>query len=213
MIELFFLILFVLNIMLGIYRFKVLRFQSRLILFLVIFTLITEICNYFSAKYLGTNFPSIHIYTAVELLVLSIAYYYELKIVNKKGYFTMVIFYLLFCLGNAFFFQPAWTHLNSYAQLLESIFFTYLALLFFYQFIKGDNKYPLYQYSFFWINVGFLIYLIGNLLFSGLYNRYIENHEIAKGLFQWLSSSFNIFLYVCTMVSFYMPYHLTHEQS
>jgi hypothetical protein len=203
----FFYSLFVIIIFSGLYRYKILKKPTRFILLLVVVVLTTEIGNYASALFFKNNLYLIHAYTLVEFQILALAYNAEFKATSSKLVYGFMLFFSGFCIVNAIFLQPLLTHINSYSLVLESLLLTSLIGLFFYKFIQGNNHYSLYRYSLFWLSIGYLIFMIGNLLYSGLLNKYATN-QLILDFFQTLNTAFNFILYACIFMSMIMPRHL-----
>lgn len=78
--------------------------------------------------------------------------------------------------------------------VIESLFFLFLMLLFFYEKMKYNLKEPIYYSSQFWFSVAFLVYFSGNFFLflvtqSNIHNQqFIINYNMMYGFFTFLKN-------------------------
>jgi len=91
-----------------------------------------------------------------------------------------------------------------YPLAFECILFPFIILLFFYEKMKYDSKYPVYYAPAFWIGVAFLIFSTGNFflfLFSKMLLQNKENKILYNDIYGTFTILKNILLCVAVIVA------------
>jgi len=91
-----------------------------------------------------------------------------------------------------------------YTLAFECILFPFIILLFFYEKMKYDSKYPIYYAPAFWIAVAFLIFSTGNFflfLFSKMLLQNKENKILYNDIYGTFTILKNILLCVAVIVA------------
>lgn len=171
-------------------------------LFLYVLTIaLTELSGYLTV-YLGTtnNLWLSHLYTPVEYILLTYAYYISLKYRNiRMAIIWSVVLFLIFGIMNAFFGEGI-SQMNSYAKVLESGLLIALALVYFYVTFQNLNKLYLDQDPMFVLSCGILIYFAGTTMAYLLFNRALAISDNMARICLSITYVLNIFFNVVLAV-------------
>jgi hypothetical protein len=123
------------------------------------------------------NLPLLHIYTIVELILLSMFFYSVFNNpVVKKWVQVIAILFSLFCLINLSFFQSIFTF-NTYPRSVESIILITFSALYFYKQTDRNNLAPWSGQPETWIVIGIILYFSSALIqfsFSNIVSKKVS---------------------------------------
>jgi len=123
------------------------------------------------------NWPAIHIYIVVSILLLSAMYYYAFFIPGlKKAIFMLSLCALLAILLNIIFIEGLWDY-PSISNTILSIVVLCFSLLYFYQLLNRQEFVHIEKQGLFWINSGMLFYFSINIFLFMLFKRILSEHE------------------------------------
>jgi hypothetical protein len=123
------------------------------------------------------NWPVIHIYIAVSILLLGAMYFYAFfSPLLKKTIFIASSVSLAIAIANMIFIEG----INDYPSLSNtvlSILITCFSLLYFYQLFTRQEFVHIEKQSLFWINAGMLFYFAINIFLFMLFKRILSEHQ------------------------------------
>ena len=159
----------------GLYRYKTLPFKFKIIWYYLLMTVVINTAGIITARVFHTNnSPLIHVYTAIEMIMLVWFYKNLLEIkVSKKWYTLLHIAFIVVCIVNAVFFQSIYTY-SSYTRSLESIICMLFALNYFAKLASTDVKFL--KEAGFYFNTGIFLY------FSGAFMLFVFSNFVAVKL-------------------------------
>jgi hypothetical protein len=146
------------------------------------------VLNYFES--VTTYYLIARIYDTIEYTLLSIFFSAH----TKNGYVKKIILlsiipFIVFCV-----FDHYYSDKNSYAFLplvVECLILMTALIFIFYEKMTHSFDIPLYQTSFFWISVAFIVYFAGNF-FLFLYSKNSFNDESFKNQYTIIYTTFTI---------------------
>jgi len=188
----------------GIYHWKKLRLPIKILVCMLLIVFISESLTRVTNVYLKTSMPMYHILVAFELLLFPIIYLSSFPATQK---YLRVVVGIVSLAGP--FFSIIWsTHSNimqtfpSGSILLLSV--TIIACsLFGFVFLLKQPYLPLKENSFFWFNLGNLVFYTLTFLVFGLANPLAAQHG---GMPDWGAEIIyysNLTLYVCYFLTIY----------
>ncbi len=141
----------------GAVLYRTLDGSGKLILLLLSFTLIGEICSVFSFHLLGEKAPVYH-FTAIVSLYIVTCYFISLSVVRNRKVLLVTIGTVLSVVGllNCIYFQNIHT-LNTNTLRLRCIVVAVLCVLYYYRVFINDSIVSVYNHSHFWITSLLLI--------------------------------------------------------
>jgi hypothetical protein len=159
----------------------------------------------FTANILATrninNLPLLHIYTALEFLVLSVFYRSVLKdsLVTKLILPVLVLF-VIFCVVNALFFQTIFLY-NSYSRSLSAFILVVYAIVYFKQRLDQGHSISKHNRPLLWINSALLIYFGGSFFLFISSNLILAN--ITMNAMLWdIHASLVFVMYILFTIGF-----------
>lgn len=139
----------------------------------------------------GSKMYLIHLFIAISVIFFGLIYYHAFYApVLKKITAFLASAVLLTVLLNAFFIQGIRTY-PSLSNTVQSVLFTALSLLYFYQLFNRQEFIHIEKQALFWINAGVLIYFSVNIFMFMLYNQ-LPSQE--RALYYEIHSVTNIFV-------------------
>ena len=173
----------------GIYRYNKLGSRIKLVVWLVLFTMISE--------YLGVLFKYFHIkkailyhiYSYLEISIYTLYFIATLKIKSLNIKILSIAFWFLLALVNILFFQKA-TKFNSYILIVESFSIIAMSLYALYKIILDDYIIQVFRSPHFWIWSAALFYWSGTYF----YFAFIDWIYFAKSSYTDIMSYFDVFL-------------------
>jgi hypothetical protein len=175
-------------------RWKYLGAAEKLVGFLILITIISEVIALAFKKLFGNNLPVYHFFSPIELFVISLYFYKSLHLSAVRR-LAIIIGILGFPLAllNALLLQPLHT-INSYFLLFEGTAIIFYSLCSLYVFFIRDDLHPL-KHAHFWIAGSLLIYWV--FTFSGwaVYS-FLESHEFTLNpIFDFVLTTSNYIFY------------------
>jgi hypothetical protein len=150
----------------GIYSFKYLDKNLKIIFFYTVAGFFTEILNWLLVKAgIRNNMPGLHFYIMFEFLVWAVFYMHNLKgFINRRYILALIILFETYCIINFLFIQD----LNSYpfTRTIENILLFLLSILFFTKIMVDAKVKSLMLSPLIWINTSVLIYFAGNFFYN-----------------------------------------------
>jgi len=123
------------------------------------------------------NWPAIHIYIALSILLLGAMYYYAFfNLVLRKAIFVISALALLFIIANMIFIETLWDY-PSIANTVLSVMVICFSLVYFYQLLTRQEFVHIEKQGLFWINAGMLFYFAINIFLFMLFKRILSEHQ------------------------------------
>ncbi len=118
----------------------------------------------------------------IEVIIYLLIYYLSVtSIFLKRWIAAMLIFFILFSIGAAFFLQPLTYTFPTKSIVLGGIFILASILMFFYEGLKNEAQNNFYRSYLFYISVGLFIFYANEIPVMTLLNYFVEhNSEMAK---------------------------------
>lgn len=185
--------------LLGIYQVKKLADSSKVLLFLIIYTLLSEAGSELSKILFNNNMAIFHIYNPVQYTLMAIAYNQEIK--QGKMIWLTIMGYVTFAILNAIFWQPFFEEYCSYSFNVNVVLVSGLSLYYLYRLLNEDTDNAFTQYPLFWISVGYLIYNCINILGLGAFNHLSADSKLAY-ILEVIRTLSNYMLYSMFIVAF-----------
>ena len=175
------------------YYWRILSKADRWMCVLLIVTMLQECISRLLASS-GNNFITFHIYTPVELFLISM--YFDRSISFKKPYRVGSIVAgagIILAIINALFFQ-SYKGINSYFLIFEACVILSFCMLSFYRLLIRDNIVPR-KMTQFWLTICFLFYSSLTFVIYGLYGAMIGHDTSLAKIFDLMLYFANLFLY------------------
>jgi hypothetical protein len=187
----------------GIYSFKFLNREFRLIVFYVAAGFCIEVTNWLLVKAgIRNNMPGLHFYIMFEFLIWSVFYIHFLDGYIKKIYLlTGTVLFEVFCLVNMIFLQK----LTEYpiTRSVENLLLILLAVLFFAKVMTEAEIERLAYSPLIWINTVVLFYFAGNFFYNVVFIQILaKNVHMLRTLNIYIFAIFNTVYYIGIMVGF-----------
>ena len=189
----------ILGIGIGIYRHPNLSKSTRIILYLSVITLLTEVIAYWQGL---SRIPNLVIYNSFMLIqtaLLGLAFTFETsnRQIKVGTLFTIIIV-------SVFWFVSI-DKFNSNGLVAVLTFIVAISLFYFYLLIKTDTVVPLRNFPFFWFSTGFLIFGVLNVVGFGLIYLLDVESQILNSVFSSIRIYSNYFLYALFIPAFLLP--------
>ena len=130
-----------------------------------------------AASGVPNNYPVIHVYIAISIVLLGAMYFYAFFIpLIKNGVFIASLVVLVFALVD----MVAIEGINDYPSLSNtalSIIVTCFSLLYFYELLTRQEFVHIEKQALFWINAGMLFYFAINIFVIMLFKRILSEHQ------------------------------------
>ncbi len=137
---------------------------------------------------LPNNYPVIHIYIAVSILLLGAMYFDAFfNPLLKKTVLVTSSVVLAFAIANMIFMEG----INDYPSLSNtvlSILITCFSLLYFHQLLTRQEFVHIEKQALFWINAGMLFYFAINIFVFMLFKRILSEHKVSLYLINNLTN-------------------------
>lgn len=183
-----------LPLVIGIVTYSHHQKSQRLLFYLVVASVLTEVLAYTFSKVL---IPNVIVYNSYTFINFNIIFLIYLEISSphlKITFITFQIVFNIFMVANAMFIQ-AFTSFNSNSMISASVVFLLLALYHFYKLLKEVKYQRLEKNPLFWLSSGLIIYYSATLILF-LYIDQISKTDQANvdlHLASWgLNSFFNL---------------------
>jgi hypothetical protein len=162
-----------LALLVGLFRFKRLAYEQRLLYYLVVTASAAELLSEILWRLKVNNLFLNHFYAVAEFSILGMLYARHLDGLIKPIYIRgVVLAFGLLALINVIFFQGLETF-NSNVTFAESLLLILLAMLYFYKLLRYLEHRVLQHVPMFWINMSVLTYFSGALILFHVANELI----------------------------------------
>ncbi len=126
---------------------------------------------------LPSNWPVIHIYIAISVILLGAMYFYAFfNPILKKAILVMTAIALAFTIANMILIEGIRDY-PSLSNTVLSIMIICFSLLYFYQLLTRQEFVHIEKQALFWINAGMLFYFAINIFLFMLFKRIIHEHQ------------------------------------
>ena len=168
-------------IIVGAVRYRRLDFFQKLIWYLMVYTLATEIWSMWYIFVYETppgveknNLPIFHSYSYLEFGVIAFIFHQKLRSVPWKNVIKLisVIFYV-FSIINLILWESIWVF-NSNQRFLEGVLIFIILISFFIQLMRNAEDVYFERNSYFWLATGFLFYFTGTLFVFLFEKKFID---------------------------------------
>jgi hypothetical protein len=193
-----YLILLISVLVFGIIQFRRLSGRFKILLYLLIIVLVSEISSRILVVKLETSLPTYHFLIPIQVVVYGLIYAYPYK--NKTmTYLSFGICFLL-CLFNTLFIQDIFDF-PSYSLILLSTCLIISALLDFNRMLKVPTSIKLLSLPDFWFNLGTLLFYSMSFFVFSFLNEGIQFYPIIQLLYIVI---LNLFMYSSYGYSIYL---------
>jgi hypothetical protein len=186
----------------GVFRYKKMRPPHRFLFYYLIFAGVSEIVGIYTAEHRINNLWLLHIYTAVETVML--LWFYRLilqsRIIRRVIPFLMVFFPLL-CLANGLWWQSMWKF-NTYTRPLEALLLIFMGLAYFLENSHEPDQQEGARVPTTWMNVGLLMYFSLSF-FIFIFSNYLKQGQAFNTVIVVLHATFALIMYILFTVGFY----------
>ena len=153
---------------------KVLKIAAIYFLASVVSDLVQQVMK---SAGIPNNWPVIHIYIAISILLLGAMYIYAFfNPLLKKAIFIMAALTLAFGIANMIFMEGILDY-PSMSNTLLSIMVICFSLIYFYQLLTRQEFVHIEKQGLFWINAGMLFYFAINIFLFMLFKRILHEHQ------------------------------------
>jgi hypothetical protein len=176
----------------GTIRYRVLPRPQRILLFyLVVAGVVDAAASYLSRHHIH-NLWLLHIYTAVETVLLLWFYRSILSSpwLRKAIPYAMVVFPLV-CLANILWWQSL-QHFNTYTRPVEALLLIYLSLVCFFEEHRDG----------FWFNAGILLYF-SVAFFIFIFSNFLHHGQLFNTIILVSHATFVLIMYLLFAVGYY----------
>jgi len=178
----------------------------------LLFNSVIQICQLILSLLKHNNLFLLHIDVPVEFTLLAYFYYSFLKqYLDKKIFFTIIVLFIIFSIGNSIFIQPI-DSFNSYALITEAIILIILSIFAFIVSLDpraGMSKTPIGKIVAL-INSGIFVNLISTLLIYYFSNFLINNVNKNIVNYIWVYNDLaSVVMYTCFIIAVWK--HVKHK--
>jgi hypothetical protein len=153
---------------------KVLKISALYFLVSVLSDLVLQWMNHAGVP---NNWPAIHIYIALSVILLGAMYFYAFFIpALKKVILVFSVLVLVFMIVNMVWIETIWDY-PSLANTVLSIMVIFFSLLYFYQLLVRQEFVHIEKQGLFWINAGMIFYFSINIFLFMLFKRMLSEHQ------------------------------------
>jgi hypothetical protein len=174
----------IIPILIGIIRLQRLTLPQKLIWYLMIYTLVTELLSMWYIDFYDApietknNLPIFHSYSYLEYGVVAFIFYKKAKILTwRKTILALSIFYYAFSIINVLNWESIW-EFNSNQRFVEAILIFIVLVGFFVQLLRNVEDVYFERNPYFWLSTGYFIYFAGTL-FVFLFEKKFTEYAIA----------------------------------
>jgi hypothetical protein len=166
-----------LPLLIGILKYKQLSFSAKMIhWYLIVSAIFTGISLLISRHYHQNSMPVSHLFTLIELVMITLFYKSLFGAGNKNNTYNYIILvFAVVCVMNALFFQSIYTY-NSYTKSIEAIICILFAMKYFAAIASGSSSIKIITAPDFYFNSGLFLY------FSGAFMLFVFSNFIVTKL-------------------------------
>lgn len=156
----------------GVIKFKTLDNPSRVLLFYACISATTEVLSFLYSDNEKVYFTIQNSFVFLEFLLLSIVFYLELS--SKVWRSIVLVSLVLYFIYSSAFYLNAKTFFVSenLLSIIESVLLICFSVYFFYKIQVDLNVPKLKNYSFFWLNIGIMLYFSSSFILF-LFNDFL----------------------------------------
>ena len=186
-------------LVIGIFNFKSLSKEIRVIFYFVLIGGVTELFTDFFKIYFSKNtMPVGHFYLGVSIFTMSLFYRKVLtNYVNKWFVDIPIIVFAILSIVNPFFLQSIWVYAN-YTGAFGALMLVFFSILFFSKIMTEAKIDNLLKDFLVLLNIAILFYYAGNFFYFILFNLNVEfSNDFAKQVHRYycvLNGAFYIFI-------------------
>jgi hypothetical protein len=182
-------------------RYRQLSLADKMILVLLIFTIIQEVASYVMILFHRNNIWLSHIYSPIELALLSLYFNYSIYLFRKRNIgFIIAGLGIVLSISNTLLYQKT-TTFNSFFLLLEGTIIIMYCLLSFHQ-ILLDEEQPPHHFAHFWITVCFILYWGVTFTGWGVYASIKDQKLVLNDIFSIVVKVANYVFYTGLLLIF-----------
>lgn len=150
----------------------------------------------------AANLPLLHVYTAVEFIVLVMMYRYLLAGTKAASMITgLQIGFAVACIANAIWLQPLYTF-NSYSLSLGAIIIMLLAINFFARLAVEEPAGKVSDLPDFWFNTALFLYFSGSCMLYVFSNFFLQVTQQEFYIVWGLHAIFVLLMYILFTIGF-----------
>lgn len=190
----------VIGILVGIYRYSKLMPATRILVYLLAFTLLTEGVAYYLALVKVSNGLVYNLFMIVQPILVGYTYIQE----SSKLVIQIALGVVTF-LTIAFWWQISPAAFNSNGLVIVLVFLIMLPLNYFYQLLRKETEVPIQHFPLFWISVGILLFGVLNIFNFGMINSLNSNNPFVAFLLANIGIYSNYFFYSLFIIAFSVP--------
>jgi hypothetical protein len=182
----------VVPLVMGLLVYKRLKRPELIIFYYLVFAGFVDTVAAYTAEHRINNLWMLHVYTAVEAVVLLWFYRSTIRNAHLKRIipFLMVLFPLI-CMANILWWQSLKSY-NTYTRPVEALLLIYFGLVCFFE----DNR------TVFWFNAGVLLYFSASF-FIFIFSNYLHPGQFFNTVIQVSHATFVLIMYLLFTVGFY----------
>jgi hypothetical protein len=186
----------------GVYAYRRLEKPHKIILFYLVIAGITDGAASYMAHHRTNNLWLLHIYTAIETVLL--VWFYRIALVDeriKKGTAYVMVVFPLVCLANIIWGQGI-LRFNTYTRPVEALIVIYLGLIYFFERSQAPVDPGMKVHRFLsWFNTGILLYFSFSFLLFLFFN-YLHPNSFLSYVIMTCHATFVLIMYLLFMIGF-----------
>ena len=162
----------------AVYNYKSLDKILKIAAIYFLISLLSDLAQLLMNHYgMHNNWPVIHIYIALSVLLLGAMYYYAFFNPGlRKAIFVISACVLLFIIANMIYIETIWDY-PSMANTALGLMIICFSLVYFYQLLSRQEFVHIEKQGLFWINAGMLFYFAINIFLFMLFKRILSEHQ------------------------------------
>lgn len=194
-----YIVIIVIGILSGIFKFKELSKSSKFFLALLIITLITEKVSEFYASNTTNNSFIFHFYAPISYSLIGLAYFTEGKnILIIWSIFIVTTFSII----NMIYWESQ-QEFNSNVLNIITFFSSILCVSYLRALLKSETENSFSDYPLFWFSCGILLFNVANSAGLGLMNFLdSKQNEVLNNIFIYIRFATNYIQYCIFIVAF-----------
>ncbi|WP_273215914.1 hypothetical protein [Runella zeae] len=186
------------GIITGLYRFLKLNKSSKVLWYLLIMTIFTELLALYAGKKWRNNWAIYEVYQLLKYILIVFVYSQELPHFRKWILYSTVVVFFVFVIETSYYQQ-------KYAficQTIEGVFIVLWMLIFFRELLRSNTENPFVSYPLFWISVGYLIFEVSVLFNFSAFNFILKYGKEYLPILKNIRIAANYALYSMYIVAF-----------
>jgi hypothetical protein len=165
--------------------------------------LLVELVSLILAHFAIRNYFLFHIYTPIEYALFALLLSIHLNSFEKRLVNLSILLILTFAIVNLIFFQNAY-QLNTNVITTSSIALVVISVILFFRILSKMIYRRIEKSSFFWINIGILIYFSSSLVLFA-FGDWLAVVSLEYSISIWvIHVFFNVIQYICFNIALWM---------